>query len=1002
MSLELRFSTRDGVTTVVATAAGRTDPAHQVTTCFEQDTWSCLRAYLSTAHLRADSGWRARGEEQFRQVTVRASELWRAVAGPVARQWAEQVDLDGAPRIDLVAQDPASLAALGLPWELLPIRGQHLGRSDAIITRRLALRSSQPSCPPPGRKLRILVAVARPSDRDDLDLFHSWRGVFRIQQEHPDVEVLFEPSGTLEGLLQRVDREHGLGGVDLVRLDGHGTSGSGGTVCFEFEGKDGRAEPCATSRLAQELVHRGLRWLVLDACHTAGEAGGPDALAELAATGLAGVVGMAGPVHVDAARSFREVFYLALAKGRTFAHAVSRARRFLAQDPARQVSIGGEQVGVQDWAVPRVALSVQDGALLRADRASSTTPQLPFVNDIPPPPDTGMFGRDRRVLEGLRLLQDDQLAIVVGMAGIGKTTVAREVAALAALARLYPDGVFFIRLAGEGEAAAFEQLVGLVALRIGKADSRAMRDFLATGHYLVVFDDVDRMAGGRRWSSTRHQQVWGLVDMVRGGNGAVLISLSDHPNVPDRYDQYVPLTGLRAGAARALFAAASGRTVPAEGTTELALDPVLGHPGTLRWLAGNPPPLDRFAVVEHLATATLDSAIRTRLEQAVTMLSPAARAHLPSLSLVLPRTDRLTAERVLELDEDEWIALCRDLSRCGLAEVGSGGPVLKAHPLLARVLEGPAPPEAVARAVGSMSRIYAMADDPEDSLAKRLGLFTVVNQYTVPGLLRTAVGLGQVQPSLELLRLYRRHLERFDDTRAADALEWDIQQRLPQRAHGKDLTVHARVRALSDAGRHVEALELLREVLHDPTSTPAACAQAMVDTAHIGLRLSSADPVLLASICELLNDAIDHCDDADDLVGLWQARYARATVWRRQGRLHEARAELEEIEAAIHARADFRLHGAVRLALGNVCLDLGEVEAARGHYTAALGPFRRTQQWAGVTRAMLGLGDLEASVAAAAAWWSDAHQLAVEHGLDDIRSVLARRLGGADPDPPSG
>jgi tetratricopeptide (TPR) repeat protein len=158
--------------------------------------------------------------------------------------------------------------------------------------------------------------------------------------------------------------------------------------------------------------------------------------AEVADTGVPGVVAMRYNVYVVTAAQYMANLYAHLLSGKTLGRAATAARRALADKPDRLIS--ATPVALQDWPVPLVYeaapltllqpeqgeaplidLTPADGAAVTADDAEA---------GVPRPPDAGFFGRDETLLAVDRAFDTNQVVLLHAYAGAGKTSTAAEFA----------------------------------------------------------------------------------------------------------------------------------------------------------------------------------------------------------------------------------------------------------------------------------------------------------------------------------------------------------------------------------------------------------------------------------------------------------------------------------------------------------------------------------------------------------------------------------------------
>lgn len=158
--------------------------------------------------------------------------------------------------------------------------------------------------------------------------------------------------------------------------------------------------------------------------------------AEVADTGVPGVVAMRYSVYVVTAAQYMADLYAHLLAGRSLGQAATAARRALADDPIRQITT--TPVALQDWAVPLVYEAApltllqpgtRDAPLIHlslTDATDGAGASGAGPEGLPRPPDVGFFGRDETLLALDRTFDTQQVALLEAFAGAGKSATAAE------------------------------------------------------------------------------------------------------------------------------------------------------------------------------------------------------------------------------------------------------------------------------------------------------------------------------------------------------------------------------------------------------------------------------------------------------------------------------------------------------------------------------------------------------------------------------------------------
>ena len=359
--------------------------------------------------------------------------FWGAVGESWRSSLAGLTENEGL-RLNLRLPDAPELAAL--PWELLYDTTHHhfLALTERTpINRYLPLPLAQQTLlvEPP---LRLLVVLSSPQDHQpQLQVENEWQ---RIQASLSPLLAAGQIGLTrLERAtwddLQSHLRRHTVHALHFV---GHGIydaeQAEGGLL---FEDSDGFAQVVSARKLAQLLRnHPTLRLALLNSCDGAAAASAhpfSGVAQALVQQGIPAVIAMQRAITDRSALRLGPTFYAAVADGYPVDAALTQARL------AVYAEAGDE------WAIPVLFMRAQDGLLFdRAaptpDVASSGQAQiaeplpvlLPYLPDILA--EQVRINRQEAVEKVLAQMQSAPVASVVGMAGVGKTTLARVVAEL--------------------------------------------------------------------------------------------------------------------------------------------------------------------------------------------------------------------------------------------------------------------------------------------------------------------------------------------------------------------------------------------------------------------------------------------------------------------------------------------------------------------------------------------------------------------------------------------
>jgi hypothetical protein len=275
---------------------------------------------------------------------------------------------DAGLRIRLRFSDCPELSEL--PWEYL-YDSEH-NRFLCLSDRTPLVRYLEVSDPirvvPVTPPLRILVVIANPSDLQQLDSDQEWRNVTAALSELTQrgrVEVVRLPQPTLSALQRQLRRNTyhifhfiGHGGFDPNTQDG----------MLAMEDDHGRSRLVAGDELGTLLHdHRSLRMALLNSCEGArGDRSDPfsGTAQSLIQQGIPAVVAMQFEITDDAAITFGNVLYEAIADGYPLDAATTEARKAIYTDG-----------NLTEWGTPVLYLRAPDGRIF--DIQDRQPPALP-------------------------------------------------------------------------------------------------------------------------------------------------------------------------------------------------------------------------------------------------------------------------------------------------------------------------------------------------------------------------------------------------------------------------------------------------------------------------------------------------------------------------------------------------------------------------------------------------------------------------------------------------
>ena len=346
--------------------------------------------------------------------------------GPVGECWRSSLALLGADeglRLNLRIPDAPELTAL--PWELLYDTTQHhfLALTERTpINRYLPLPLAQEdlAVEPP---LRVLVILSAPVDHEPhLDVELEWQGIQAALAplvESGQIEIVRLAQATWSELQSTLRKQT----IHILHFVGHGLfdERQGGGLLFEDE--DGFLQLISARKLTHLLRnHPSLRLALLNSCDgavTRAETPFAGMAQALVQQGIPSVIAMQQEISDRASLIFGPEFYAAVADGYPVDAALAQARMAVyAEDDS-------------EWATPVLFMRAADGQLFNLNgtiEERKSAPRLKVPAPTQPPVIDSFVPREMETAYHIEQLESENIAVITGLPGVGKTTLAAIIA----------------------------------------------------------------------------------------------------------------------------------------------------------------------------------------------------------------------------------------------------------------------------------------------------------------------------------------------------------------------------------------------------------------------------------------------------------------------------------------------------------------------------------------------------------------------------------------------
>ena len=213
-------------------------------------------------------------------------------------------------------------------------------------------------------------------------------------------------------------------GYDVVYFDGHGSE-----TALAFEGPNGERHDLDATALAAAFEDSGTKVAVLSACHSSAQ------LNAVCQAGVPAAVGMTDAVPQPVAAAYTRGFFTALTQGKTLVQAHGLGLKTIRAKMAAEPS---------DDKLPMLLPADASITLV----ASTTAGKLGPTGKPPPSnialSDRPFIGRNEAMVEVNRALTEHRVVVLEGEPGIGKTALARHVAAWQVERNKCPGGAAFV------------------------------------------------------------------------------------------------------------------------------------------------------------------------------------------------------------------------------------------------------------------------------------------------------------------------------------------------------------------------------------------------------------------------------------------------------------------------------------------------------------------------------------------------------------------------------
>ena len=439
---------------------------------------------------------RAYGESLFEQVFKRDIEAYSAY----------KQSRDSIRQIKIIGKSPEFQA---LHWEALhdPQMPRPLA-IDRVMVRQVQSTEKQ-AIVAPSPVINLLVVTARPGEENDVNHRTISRPLIEaIQTSQLRVKVDLLRPATFEALSKHLE-EKGDGFYHIVHLDMHGAvmsyeelqsmppdrftfrafgqdverfEGRRGFLSFE-SGTPGQSDLRIAAELAALLKGKNVPVCILNACQSAKQVKGDEREtslgAALMAAGMQTVLAMGYSVTVSAAEILMTTLYQQLFAQKSLDEAIRLGRKALSDRQERKTGFVNKTIKLEDWLLPVVYRRGKVDLNLRSftPQEENVYWQQERVYEFEKPT-YGFVGRDLEILKIERSLLRQNVLLVQGMGGTGKTTLLNYLREWWQTTQFVKEVFYF---GYDQKAHTLEQILFAIGQRVYDKDEAAQFQVMSVG-----------------------------------------------------------------------------------------------------------------------------------------------------------------------------------------------------------------------------------------------------------------------------------------------------------------------------------------------------------------------------------------------------------------------------------------------------------------------------------------------------------------------------------------
>jgi hypothetical protein len=429
-----------------------------------------------------------------------------------------------------------------IPWEMLVLPGLNqtlsIEAKEFVRTDLNGFRSKTEYKLSTNNPLRILFVAPRPNEYNDCSFVSTPVNILNKMLEYEkaiEVEVL--PIYTIKALDERLLQQDKP--IHILHFNGYAIDGDNedSTNQLVFENDKGTADFYHIKNLAGLLGRVNIDTVILDIAHVLGNTNEQNALSSelalsLVKNGVNNVITSGYASYNCLIERLYNIFYSLIAQGKTVAEAANDTRNML-KDNSKQTILTAQELDFIGWPLilyyskcntAFFAEEVEAKPLIQSKGYAEIMGNiLGFNHEFLIP--NKYFGRNKEKTDIEKIFRRNQVALLKGIPGIGKTHFVHQFAYWSILEKHAEKAFYFNFESGILLKNQIIQIIGEV-LDGKETDAKVTMNKILKQHFLIIFDNFGGCSENQlsKTLSKSDEEFFRFTKEISEGNSRVIIT----------------------------------------------------------------------------------------------------------------------------------------------------------------------------------------------------------------------------------------------------------------------------------------------------------------------------------------------------------------------------------------------------------------------------------------------------------------------------------------------